>query len=363
MLLWLLDSLARLVPLDLSGDSRILLSARAACGGVLAFLAVVIGGRAAIAWLRRHVRERVTSNSAALDERHAGKNDTPTMGGLPLTIVVVAVVLLTANPGNAFVWGAVVTLGGFGAIGAVDDLRKARTRRGLSVRQKLVAQTVVALAAALCLQRGFAGNAAGDWIIWPFGQSGLWLGASFPLWAALVMVGASNGVNLTDGLDGLAAGCLVIVSAALAGVAYLAGHRILAGYLSIPYLDGVGELTVVLVAVAGAMLGFLWFNCHPAQVFMGDSGSLPLGAILGYVALATRQEALLVLIGGVFVAETLSVIAQVGWFRITGRRLIACSPLHNHFVLRGVSEHRIVVRFWIGSTLLAVVAFASLKID
>ena len=363
MLLLLLDSLARAVPLDLSGDSRVLLSARAALAGVAAFVLVVTFGRAAIAWLQAHAREQVRSASAALDERHAGKNDTPTMGGLPLVAGIVAVTLLTADPASPFVWGAIVTLTGLSGLGAFDDWRKSRTGTGITPRQKLAGQTVVAFLAAWLLDLGFAGAPTGDWIVWPFGQSGLFIGPLFPMWAALVMVGSSNGVNLTDGLDGLATGCLVVVSTALAGLAYLGGHRILAGYLSIPYLDGVGELTVVLVAVSGAALGFLWFNCHPAQVFMGDSGSLPLGGILGYVALATRQEALLLLIGGVFVVETLSVIAQIGCFRLTGRRLIRCSPLHNHFVLAGESEHRIVVRFWIGSALLAVVAFASLKID
>lgn len=363
MLLWLLDTLALIVPLDLSGDSRILLSVRAAIAAVLAFVVTVAGGPLTIRWLRRHVRETVSSASAALDAAHAGKNETPTMGGAFLVAAIVALTLLTADPASRFVQGSLFTLVGFGAIGAYDDWRKARTGRGITARQKLASQCVVALGSSLFLQRAFADSPAAEWVVWPVGSSGLPLGGLFPVWAMLVLVGSSNGVNLTDGLDGLASGCLVVVSSALAGLAYLGGHRILAGYLRIPYLEGVGELSVVLLAMAGATLGFLWFNCHPAQVFMGDAGSLPLGATLGYVALATRQEVLLVLIGGVFVIETLSVITQVGWFRLTGRRLIACSPLHNHFVLRGQSEHRTVVRFWIGSTLLAVCAFASLKID
>ena len=363
MLLWLLDSLSLLVPLDLSGDSRILLSARSATAGVLAFLAVLAGGPWAITWLKARFRENVASASAALDSVHAGKNDTPTMGGLFLVVAIVAVTLLTADPASPFVWGAVATLVGCGALGATDDWLKSRRGRGITAREKLAGQAFTASIAAACLTLGFDDAPAGQWLVWPIGSLGLHLGQWFPVWAVFVMVASSNGVNLTDGLDGLASGCLAIVAAALAGISYLAGHRILAGYLSIPYLNGVGELAIVLLAVAGAMLGFLWFNCHPAQVFMGDAGSLPLGAILGYVALATRQEPLLVILGGVFVIETLSVIAQVGWFKLTGCRVIACSPLHNHFVLRGQSEHRTVVRFWIGSTLLAVVAFASLKIE
>jgi phospho-N-acetylmuramoyl-pentapeptide-transferase len=169
-------------------------------------------------------------------------------------------------------------------------------------------------------------------------------------------------VNLTDGLDGLAAGCMVFAGSAFIALSYLAGHKVLAAYLAVPYLPGSGELAVVLAAMVGAVLGFLWFNCYPAQVFMGDTGSLPLGGLIGLAALVTRQEVLLLIVGGIFVVETASVIAQVASFRLTGRRILQCSPLHNHFLFRGQHEMKIVVRFWITAALLAIVGIASLKV-
>src|SRR6185436_10279542 len=188
------------------------------------------------------------------------------------------------------------------------------------------------------------------------------LGVGFILWSTFVLVGSSNAVNLTDGLDGLAGGCMVFAGSAFVALTYLAGHKVMAEYLSIPYIPGTGELSIVLGATVGAVLGFLWFNCYPAEVFMGDTGSLPLGALIGLAALVSRQEVLLLIVGGVFVVETLSVIAQVGWFRYRGTRLIACSPLHNHFLFRGQHEMKIVVRFWIVAALLAIIGIASLKI-
>ena len=178
-----------------------------------------------------------------------------------------------------------------------------------------------------------------------------------------MLVGSSNSVNLTDGLDGLASGCMVFAGSAFVALCYLSGHMLLAEYLHIPRIAGSGEMAVVIGAMVGAILGFLWFNCYPAQVFLGDTGSLPIGAILGLAALVIRQEFLLLIVGGIFVIETLSVILQVGWFKATGNRLIACSPLHNHFLFKGHHEIKIVTRFWIGSALLAIVAVASLKIS
>jgi phospho-N-acetylmuramoyl-pentapeptide-transferase len=199
-------------------------------------------------------------------------------------------------------------------------------------------------------------------LVFPVGKLSLSLGVFFIIWAAFVMVGTSNGVNLTDGLDGLAAGCLIFSGSAFAVLSYLSGHRIMAEYLTIAHMTGAGELGVLFGALVGAMLGFLWFNCHPAQVFMGDSGSLPTGALLGFGALVTRQEILLLIVGGVFVIETLSVILQVGYYKLTGKRILACSPLHNHYVFKGEPETRIVTRFWICAALLAMTAVASLKI-
>jgi len=251
----------------------------------------------------------------------------------------------------------------FCSLGAADDWIKLSTaRRGLTVRQKFIGQWALAVIAAGWLYFVQKDRPMGTDLYWPLGGFTVPLGAAFIGWGAFVLVGSSNGVNLTDGLDGLAGGCMIFSGAAFVGLSYLAGHRVLAEYLSIPFMPGSGELAILLGALVGAVLGFLWFNCHPAQVFMGDAGSLPLGALLGYAALVTRNEVLLVIIGGVFVVETLSVMAQVFWFRRTGQRLIACSPLHNHFLFRGHDEHKLVVRFWIMAALLALAALASLKI-
>jgi phospho-N-acetylmuramoyl-pentapeptide-transferase len=227
----------------------------------------------------------------------------------------------------------------------------------------LAVQVVLSLVIGVLLHFNHQHQPRGLELIWPFGDGGLWLGAGFIVWSMFVLVGSSNAVNLTDGLDGLASGCMVFAGSAFVALTYLSGHKMMAEYLRIPHIPGGGELSIVVGAMVGAMLGFLWFNCYPAQVFMGDTGSLPMGGLLGLAALVTRQEVLLVIVGGIFVIETLSVICQVGWFRLTGARLIACSPLHNHFLFRGQHEIKIVVRFWIGSALLAIVAVASLKIS
>lgn len=363
MLVWLLQQFDTVVQPHAAGDSRVYLTARTAFAAIAAFLAALILGPAAIRWLRERFQERIVSASASLNELHADKAGTPTMGGLFVIAAVVIATFLGGDLSSPYTLLAIFVLIGFATIGAVDDWTKAtRPGNGLSVRRKLAWQCIVASIAAMVLYVIHVDEPAGHWFIWPIGDYGFYLGKLFTLWAAFVLVGSSNGVNLTDGLDGLAGGCLVVAGAALTGMCYLSGHAELAAYLNIAYMPGSGELAVVMAAAVGAMLGFLWFNCHPAQVFMGDTGALPLGALLGLAALAVRQEVLLVLVGGVFVVETLSVIVQIGCYRLTGRRLIACSPLHNHFVLRGQAEHKTVVRFWIAAVLLAVAAFASLKI-
>jgi phospho-N-acetylmuramoyl-pentapeptide-transferase len=264
---------------------------------------------------------------------------------------------------NRFVQLGLLAALSFGLLGAVDDWIKLRTQRnGLTVRQKLAAQVLLGtlIGAILCWDQRTVAN--GLELIWPFGNHGIWLGAAFIIWSAVVIVGSSNAVNLTDGLDGLAGGCTVFAGSAFVALTYLAGHRTMAEYLAIPFIPGCGELSVIMGAMVGAMLGFLWFNCYPAQVFMGDTGALPVGALLALAALVSRQEVLLVIVGGVFVIETISVLLQVGWYKLTGSRLIACSPLHNHFLFRGQHEIKIVVRFWIGSAVLAIIGVASLKI-
>ena len=353
MLVWLLrefEPLSHRLAAASTGDSRVYLSLRVAIAGVTAFAAALALGRPAIRWLGSRFRERVSSASGRLDALHAGKNHTPTMGGLFLVAAVVTATLVCGDLSNRGVQLALFVAAAFGLIGGLDDWVKLSTaRRGLTVRQKFAAQLIAAgvAAFALLLDRP---------------EASLGFAAAFGLWAVLVIVGSSNAVNLTDGLDGLASGCTVFAATAFAGLTYLAGHAVWSGYVAVPFVPGAGEMAVVLAALVGAMLGFLWFNCYPAQVFMGDTGSLPTGALLGLSALVCRQEALLVVAGGVFVVETLSVIAQVGSYRLTGRRPLACSPLHNHFVLRGEHELKVVVRFWIGSAVLAVLAIASLKI-
>jgi len=366
MLVWLLNRFAPLleqVELHSSGDSRVFLTARTALASVTAFLLVILFGPVAIRWLKARFRERITSDSEQLNELQANKNSTPTMGGLFVVAAVVVSVLLWGDLTSRYVQlGLLVTIG-FALLGARDDWIKLSTERnGLHVRQKIVVQILLSLLVGYVLYVEHLEKPHGLDLVWPFGNYRVCLGAGFVVWSMLVMVGSSNAVNLTDGLDGLASGCIVFAGTAFVALTYLAGHKIMAEYLSIPWIAGSGELSIVLGAMVGAMLGFLWFNCYPAQVFMGDTGSLSIGALLALAALVTRQELLLVVVGGIFVIETLSVIFQVGWFRMTGNRLIACSPLHNHFLFQGQHEFKIVVRFWIGSALLAIVAVASLKI-
>ena len=353
MIVWLLrefEPFSHRLAAASTGDSRVYLALRVAVAGATAFVAALVLGRPAIRWLGGRFRERVASASGRLDALHAGKNRTPTMGGLFLVAAVVVATLVCGDLTNRGVLLALFVAVTFGLIGGVDDWVKLSTaRRGLTARQKFLAQVAAAGVAALILLRDRPETSVG-------------VGVALVLWAVLVIVGSSNAVNLTDGLDGLASGCTVFAASALAGLSYLAGHAVWAGYLDVTFVPGAGEMAVVLAALVGAMLGFLWFNCYPAQVFMGDIGSLPAGALLGLAALVCRQELLLVVAGGVFVVETLSVIAQVSSYRLTGRRLLACSPLHNHFVLRGEHELKVVVRFWIGSAVLAVLAIASLKV-
>ncbi len=366
MLHWLLhqygDTLNRL-EFVAPGDTRVYLTARTALAAATSFLVAWLFGPIAIRWLKANFQERIDSASARLNELHAAKNATPTMGGLFIVAAIVTAGVLWGDLSSPYVQQALVVVVTFGALGAVDDWIKIRTaKRGLTARQKFAVQCVLAVAVAVWLYQTQQHRPSGLDLIGPFGRVIVPLGMLFIAWAALVLVGASNGVNLTDGLDGLAGGCLIFAASAFTALSYLSGHRLMAEYLHIPYLAGAGELGILFGAMVGAMLGFLWYNCYPAEVFMGDTGSLPAGALLGYGALVIRQEALLVLVGGVFVMETLSVIVQVSWFKWTKKRLLLCSPLHNHYLFRGDHEMKIVVRFWITAALLALLAVASLKI-
>ncbi|MBX3443550.1 MAG: phospho-N-acetylmuramoyl-pentapeptide-transferase [Planctomyces sp.] len=367
MLVWLLNRFAPLaerLEAASSGDSRVYLTARIALAAVLAFTLAVGLGPLVIALLRnKRVGERIDSASPQLNELHAAKRDTPTMGGAFIMAAAILATLLCADLSNLHVLLALVVGLAFAVVGAVDDWQKLRRqKRGLSARGKLLAQTILAAGVAVALWLLQGEHPQGTALRSPIGEWAIRLGVLFIPWAVLVIVGSSNAVNLTDGLDGLAAGCIVFAGGAFAVLAYLSGHAAMAEYLAIPRVVGGGELGVVMAALVGATLGFLWYNAPPAQIFMGDVGSLPLGALLGYVALAIRQEALLAIIGGVFVVETLSVIAQVASFKMTGKRVLACSPLHHHFQFRGMPETRIVVRFWIVAALLGIAGLACLKL-
>ena len=367
MLVWLLQQFAPFLErmeLITTGDSRVFLTARIALASVTSFLMALLLGPIVIQWLKGRFEERIASGSAKLNELHASKQATPTMGGLFICAAILVATMLWGSLRNPYVTVSVGVVLSFCGLGAWDDWIKLKTKRnGLSVKQKFAVQLILAIGFSIGLWviHGSKGP-DGLTLVFPIGDWRWPLGIGFIGWSVLVLVGSSNGVNLTDGLDGLASGCLIFAGSAFTALCYLAGHKGMSEYFQIPHIDGCGEMAVVMSAMVGAMLGFLWFNCYPAQVFMGDAGSLPLGALLGLAALATRQEVLLVVIGGIFVVETLSVLLQVGWFKLTRNRLLACSPLHNHFLFRGQHEIKIVIRFWIVSALLALIAVASLKI-
>lgn len=293
---------------------------------------------------------------------HLSKAGTPTMGGVLILFSLTAALLLAADLTNLRVWLALGTTLSFGVIGFFDDYRKLlrRNSAGISGRQKLAAQFAVALLAAFLLSQlpGFSSE-----VTVPFlKEIRLDLGWGYLPFAALVMVGASNAVNLTDGLDGLAIGPVIITGATYAIFTYVSGHAEIARYLQVPYIPGAGEMAVFCGALAAAGLGFLWFNAYPAKIFMGDTGSLSLGAALGMAALISKQEVVLVIAGGVFVAEAVSVIFQVTSYKLRKKRIFRMAPIHHHFELLGWPEPLIIVRFWIVSILCALSALSTLKL-
>jgi len=284
------------------------------------------------------------------------------MGGIVILTAILVTSLLWANLANRYMWVAILATAGFGLIGVWDDATKLRRRKGLPTRVKFVAQLVVAFA-VLQLIFWQPASAWAPVLAIPFFKGWLvhlgWLWIPF---AILVIVGASNAVNLTDGLDGLAIGPVIMAGAAFGVIAYLTGNFRAADYLKILNVRGAGELTVFCGALIGAAIGFLWFNCHPAEIFMGDAGSLALGGAIGTLAVLTKAELLLPLIGGLYVVEALSVIIQVASFKMTGRRVFRMAPLHHHYELSGWPEPKIVVRFWIVSFALALLAITTLKL-
>ena len=333
---------------------------RAAGAAVTALLLSMVLGPGFIRMLRRNQLGQAIREEGP--ESHRGKAGTPTMGGLLILFALLVPTLLWADLTNTYVWVAVGVTLTFGLIGFLDDFLKIRRRhnRGLSARAKFSLQIVAGAATGLVLHQLPDFNST---LAFPFFKHlSLPLGALYVPFAVLVLVGTSNAVNLTDGLDGLAIGATVVAAATYAVFTYLAGNAVLGGYLQVELIPGVGEVTVFCAALVGASLGFLWFNAHPAEVFMGDVGSLSLGAAIGTVALLAKQEILLVLVGGLFVLEALSVILQVASFKLTGRRVFRMAPLHHHFELAGWAESKVIVRFWILSILFALVSLSTLKL-
>jgi phospho-N-acetylmuramoyl-pentapeptide-transferase len=298
-------------------------------------------------------------------QSHLAKAGTPTMGGALILTSIAITVLLWADLGNRLIWLVLWVTIGFGAIGWIDDYRKVveRNPRGLSVRMKLFWQSIIGLAAAVYLAFYTSLPAQTEFIVPFFKQVAYPLGAvGFIVVTFFVIVGTSNAVNLTDGLDGLAIMPTVMIGSALGVFAYVAGHAVFSKYLGFPYIPGAGELTVFCGAIAGAGLAFLWFNAYPAEVFMGDVGALALGAALGTIAVVVRQEIVFFIMGGVFVVETLSVMLQVASFKLTGKRIFRMAPLHHHYELKGWKENQVVVRFWIITMMLVLVGLSTLKL-
>ncbi len=294
---------------------------------------------------------------------HINKVGTPTMGGCLLLPVIMASTLFWAEPKNVFVWLVMFVIVCFGLIGFVDDYLKTvrKSSRGLSIKSKFTLQVLVALVVAIVLHLypGFDSH-----LNVPFFKTITPdLGWIYIPMAVFIIVGASNAVNLTDGLDGLAIGPIIVAFSSYLIFAYLSGNVKTASYLQIPYVAGSGELTVLCGAVLGASLGFLWYNAYPAELFMGDVGSLPLGAVLGTVAVITKQELVLIVVGGIFVFETISVILQVAYFKMTGgQRIFRMAPIHHHFELKGWPESKVTVRFWIIAIILALLSMGTLKL-
>ncbi|HEY7535434.1 MAG TPA: phospho-N-acetylmuramoyl-pentapeptide-transferase [Thermodesulfobacteriota bacterium] len=340
--------------------------------GVTAFLLSIILGRLLIKLLvKMHLRENIRADGPI---GHQSKVGTPTMGGLFVVIAVVISTLLWVNLTVGPIWVVLLFTLSYAMIGLADDMLKLKWRKGMRAKVKFSCQLFIGMALILLLLhllKGFTMSFRVDQIssfpftsvMFPFFKKAILnLGWFYVPFAILVVVGTSNAVNLTDGLDGLAIGSITIATATYIVFAYLSGNLEFSRYLQIPYIPGSGELSVFLAAVGGSCLGFLWYNSHPAQVFMGDVGSLALGAAIASVALIIKQEILLILVGGLFVAEAMSVIIQVASFKLTGKRVFRMAPLHHHFELQGWSESKVVIRFWIVSVVLSLIALSTLKL-
>jgi phospho-N-acetylmuramoyl-pentapeptide-transferase len=337
------------------------LTFRSAMAFITAFVLSLLLGPWVIRTLRRQQAggETIREDTPA---RHRAKAGTPSMGGILILGTLLASTLLWANLRNRYVWVILLATTGFGLVGLWDDLTKLRTRKGISARRKFGLQVLIVLA-LLGYLYWLPADGFTTLLAIPFFKGWLVdLGWVWLLFALVVVVGASNAVNLTDGLDGLAIVPVITAGFAFGVIAYLTGNFRAADYLKILNVKGAGELSVFCAALIGAAIGFLWFNCYPAEVFMGDVGSLAVGAAIGMLAVLTKAELLLPLIGGLYVLEAGSVIVQVASFKLTGRRVLRMAPLHHHFELEGWAEPKIIVRFWIVSFALALLALTTLKL-
>lgn len=342
---------------------------RAVFAAITALLICVVSGP----WVIRKLTElklgqpiRGEDDLRSLAETHGKKSGCPTMGGILIIWAVVDAVILWAIPSNRLVLLSLATLIWLGAVGFLDDYAKvcARKSSGMQAKKKLLYQIGLGLfVGGYLLLDPQLGETARKLMV-PFvkqpivADMGLWT----LLLVTLVIVGSSNAVNLTDGLDGLAIGCTLTVALAYAVMTFAAGHAGVSSYLAVPHVPGASELTVVCAALVGASLGFLWFNCHPAQVFMGDTGSLAIGGLVGAIAVMIKQELVLVIVGGIFVLEAASVILQVASFKLRGKRIFAMAPIHHHFELQGWSETKVTTRFWVLSVIFALLGLATLKL-
>ncbi len=338
------------------------LTLRSILGVLTALLTALLVGP----WVIRSLENRQIGQSVRLDgpQSHFSKQGTPTMGGVLILVCITTSTLLWADLTNVYVWIALLVMLGFGVIGWIDDWKKVvlKDSKGLSAKSKYLGQSLIGIVTAIALYQ-IAKTPDETTLLIPFFKDlFIPLGFGYVILTYFVIVGTSNAVNLTDGLDGLAILPTVLVASALGVFAYLTGNAIFSQYLFIPYIPGTGELVVFLGAMVGSGLGFLWFNTYPAQVFMGDVGALSLGAALGTVAVMVRQELVLFIMGGIFVLETVSVMMQVASMRLTGKRLFRMAPIHHHFELKGWPEPRVIVRFWIISVMLVLVGLATLKL-
>ena len=338
------------------------LTLRAILGAITALLlSFILGPRMIRAFTEKQIGQHVRTDGP---QSHLSKKGTPTMGGALILIAVTTGTLLWADLDNRHVWIVVITMLVFGLIGFWDDYLKlvVGNSRGLIARYKYFWQTIAGLGCAIALYLTHRTPAETELFVPVFKHIAIPLGAGFVVLTYLVVVGFSNAVNLTDGLDGLAIMPSAMVGGALGVFAWASGNVVFANYLGIPHIPGSGELLVFCSSIVGAGLGFLWFNTYPAQVFMGDLGALALGAALGVVAVIVRQEIVLLVMGGVFVMETVSVMLQVGSYKLRGKRIFKMAPIHHHFELKGWAEPKVIVRFWIITFILVLVGLATLKV-